>query len=164
MRPRAEKEETENLPVIPCYHRFVNLTTRFTFDAAHRILGHPGKCAYVHGHTYHLEVTVASARLDALGMVMDFDDLRALVRKAVLDRWDHATLLAREDPLVAAIIGVQIEAPEKVVRFKHNPTAEILTREAWEAIRQALPPGVSLLRVRIEETPACSSELTLENP
>src|SRR3989304_5616752 len=68
MRPRAEKEETETLPVIPCYHRFVNLTTRFTFDAAHRILGHPGKCAYLHGHTYHLEVTVASARLDAPGV------------------------------------------------------------------------------------------------
>src|SRR3989304_5953213 len=150
MRPRAEKEETENLPVIPCYHRFVNLTTRFTFDAAHRILAHPGKCAYLHGHTYHLEVTVASARLDALGLVMDFDDPRAL--------------LAREDPLVAAISGVQTEAPEKVVRFKQNPTAEILTREAWEAICQALPPGVSLLRVRIEETPACSSELTLETP
>ena len=141
----------------------MHLTTRFTFDAAHRILGHPGKCAYLHGHTYHLEVTVASARLDALGMVMDFDDLRALVRKAVLDRWDHATLLAREDPLVPAIIGVQTEAPEKVVRFKQNPTAEILTREAWEAIRQALPPQVSLLRVKIEETPACSSELTSDS-
>ncbi|MEK7709340.1 MAG: 6-carboxytetrahydropterin synthase, partial [candidate division NC10 bacterium] len=73
------------------------------------------------------------------------------------------TLLAREDPLVAAVIGVQPEAPEKVVRFKQNPTAEILTREAWEAIRQALPPAVSLLRVRIEETPACSSELTSES-
>ncbi len=135
----------------------MNLATRFTFDAAHRILGHPGKCAFLHGHTYHLEVTVGAARLDALGMVMDFDDLRALVRKAILDRWDHATLLAREDPLVPA------EAPEKVVRFRQNPTAEILTREAWEAIRQALPPDVSLLRVKIEETPACSSELTSDN-
>lgn len=60
----------------------MNLTSRFTFDAAHRIPGHPGKCAYLHGHTYHLEVTVGSERLDALEMVMDFDDLRALVRKA----------------------------------------------------------------------------------
>ncbi len=141
----------------------MNLTTRFTFDAAHRILGHPGKCGYLHGHTYHLEVTVASERLDALGMVMDFDDLRALVRKAVLDRWDHATLLGEQDPLVPAIIGVQMEAPEKVVRFKQNPTAEILTRRAWEAIRQTLPPSVSLLRVKIDETPACSSELTSES-
>lgn len=140
----------------------MNLTTRFTFDAAHRILGHPGKCAYLHGHTYHLEVTVTSGGLDALGMIVDFDDLRALVRKAVLDRWDHATLLSAEDPLVPAITGVQAEAPEKVVRLKNNPTAEVLTREAWQAISQALPPGLSLLRVKVEETPACSSELTAD--
>ncbi len=141
----------------------MNLTTRFTFDAAHRILGHPGKCAYLHGHTYHLEVTVTAARLDALGMVMDFDDLRALVRKIVLDRWDHATLLTAEDPLAPAISSVQAEAPEKVVRLKNNPTAEVLTREAWEAISRALPVGVRLLRVKVEETPACSSELTAES-
>lgn len=140
----------------------MNLISRFTFDAAHRILGHPGKCAYLHGHTYHLEVTIGAARLDALGMVMDFDDLRALVRKAVLQRWDHATLLSELDPLVSAISAVQAEAPEKVVSFPQNPTAEILTREAWEAIRQALPPDVSLLRVKIEETPTCSSELTAD--
>jgi len=141
----------------------MNLTTRFTFDAAHRILGHPGKCAYLHGHTYYLEVTVTAARLDALGMVMDFDDLRALVRKIVLDRWDHATLLTAEDPLAPAISSIQAEAPEKVVRLKNNPTAEVLTREAWEAISRALPPGVRLLRVKVEETPACSSELTAES-
>ena len=142
----------------------MNLTTRFTFDAAHRILGHPGKCAYLHGHTYHLEVTVTAERLDPLGMVIDFDDFRALVRKAVLDRWDHATLLSGEDPLVPAISTVQAEAPDKVVSFRNNPTAEVLTREAWQTIGQALPSGLRLLRLRIEETPACSSELSANNP
>lgn len=142
----------------------MNLTVRSSFDAAHRILGHPGKCAYLHGHTYHVEVTVAAARLDPLGMVIDFDDLRALVRKAVLDRWDHATLLVERDPLVPAILGVQAEAPEKVVRLPQNPTVEVLTCEAWQAIRGALPPEVRLVRLRIEETPACSSELGSEGP
>ncbi len=140
----------------------MRVTSRFTFDAAHRILGHAGKCAYLHGHTYHLEVTVAAPQLDALGMVIDFDDLKALVRKAILERWDHATLLSQQDPLVSAISSVQAEAPERVVCFANNPTAEVLTREAWQAISQALPPGLSLLRVKIEETPACSSELTAD--
>ncbi len=138
----------------------MRLTSEFTFDAAHRILGHPGKCAYLHGHTYHLEVTVSAERLDRLGMVIDFDDFRALVKKAVLDRWDHATLLWSEDPLAPAIERIQAEAPEKVVRLSGNPTAEILTREAWQAIRLSLPKDVSLERVAIKETPACSSELT----
>lgn len=138
----------------------MRLSAEFTFEAAHRILGHPGKCAYLHGHTYHLEVTVSAERLDPLGMVIDFDDLRALVKKAVLDRWDHAALLWSEDPLVPAIERIQAEAPEKVVRLSGNPTAEILTREAWQAIRLSLPQDVSLERVAIKETPACSSELT----
>ncbi len=138
----------------------MRLSAEFTFDAAHRILGHPGKCAYLHGHTYHLEVTVSAERLDRLGMVIDFDELRALVKKAVLDRWDHATLLWSEDPLVPAIERIQAEAPEKVVRLSGNPTAEILTREAWQAIHLSLPKDVSLERVAIKETPACSSELT----
>jgi 6-pyruvoyltetrahydropterin/6-carboxytetrahydropterin synthase len=138
----------------------MRLSAEFTFDAAHRILGHPGKCAYLHGHTYHLEVTVSAERLDRLGMVIDFDDFRALVKKAVLDRWDHATLLWSEDPLAPAIERIQAEAPEKVVRLFGNPTAEILTREAWQAIHLSLPKDVSLERVAIKETPACSSELT----
>ncbi|MBI4608943.1 MAG: 6-carboxytetrahydropterin synthase QueD [Candidatus Rokubacteria bacterium] len=140
----------------------MRLSTEFTFDAAHRILGHPGKCAFLHGHTYHLEVTVGAENLDRLGMIIDFDDLRTIVRKAVLDQWDHATLLSAEDPLCAAIERVQAEAPEKVVRLDGNPTAEILTREAWRAIGSALPRGISLERVAIRETPTCSSELTRE--
>jgi len=50
-----------------------------------------------------------------------------------------------------------------VVCFKHNPTAEILTRQAWEAICQVLPANLRLFRVKIEETPECSSELISEN-
>jgi 6-pyruvoyltetrahydropterin/6-carboxytetrahydropterin synthase len=138
----------------------MNLTRRFQFDAAHRILGHTGKCAYLHGHTYYLEVTVGAEQLDGLGMVMDFDDLRTLVQRAVLNQWDHTTLLAAHDPLVPAIVGVQTDAPERVVRFKENPTAEVMTRHAWLAIRKALPDNLRLVRVRIEETPACYSELT----
>ncbi len=142
----------------------MELTTSYTFDAAHRIRGHPGKCAYLHGHTYHLEATISAAGLDSLGMVMDFDDLRDIVRKAVLDRWDHATLLASDDPLVAAIAAVQAEAPDRVVRLPGSPTAEVMTREAWTAIEQALPPGIVLERVAIRETPSCGSAISRSRP
>ena len=138
----------------------MNLQTSYTFDAAHRIRGHAGKCAYLHGHTYHLEVTVTAEALDPLDMVMDFDDLLEVVRKAVLDRWDHATLLAADDPLAPAIVAVQGEVPERVVRLDGNPTAELLTREAWNAIERALPAHVSLERVGVRETPMCGAFLT----
>lgn len=138
----------------------MEVTVSYAFDAAHRIRGHPGKCAYLHGHTYRLEVTVSAESLDPLGMVMDFDDLDQVLRKAVLEHWDHATLLAQDDPLAAAIAGVQAEAPDRVVRVPGPPTAEVMTRLAWEAIERALPPRVTLERVAIHETPRSSSART----
>lgn len=142
----------------------MNLQVSYAFDAAHRIRGHAGKCAYLHGHTYHLEVTVTAEALDPLDMVMDFDDLREVVRKAVLDRWDHATLLADDDPLAEAIAAVQHEAPDRVVRLDGHPTAERLTREAWNAIERALPAHVRLERVAIRETPTSGSVLARPRP
>ncbi len=142
----------------------MELTTSYSFDAAHRIPGHPGKCAYLHGHTYHLEVTIGAKRLDPLGMVMDFDDLRDIVRKAVLDSWDHATLLAPDDPLGPAISAVQSEAPDRVVILRGMPTVEVMTREAWNAIERVLPPGIDLERVAIRETPSCGSAITRSRP
>ena len=138
----------------------MDLTTSYVFDAAHRIAGHPGKCAWLHGHTYHLEVTVSSPTLNPLGMVMDFDDLGDVVRKAVLDLWDHATLLAADDPLGPAIAAVQHQAPDRVVRLPGQPTAEVLTREAWTRLESGLPAGITLERVAIRETPSCGSAIS----
>jgi len=138
----------------------MDLTTSYVFDAAHRIAGHPGKCAWLHGHTYHLDVTVSSPTLNSLGMVMDFDDLGDAVRKAVLELWDHATLLATDDPLGPAISAIQREAPERVVLLPGQPTAEVLTREAWTRIESRLPAGVTLERVAIRETPSCGSAIS----
>jgi 6-pyruvoyltetrahydropterin/6-carboxytetrahydropterin synthase len=138
----------------------MDLTTSYVFDAAHRIAGHPGKCAWLHGHTYHLDVTVSSPALNPLGMVMDFDDLADAVRKAVLERWDHATLLAADDPLGPAISAVQREAPDRVVLLPGQPTAEVLTREAWTRLESRLPAGITLERVAIRETPSCGSAMS----
>jgi len=138
----------------------MDLTTSYVFDAAQRIAGHPGKCAWLHGHTYHLEVTVSSPTLNPLGMVMDFDDLRDAVRKAVLDLWDHSTLLAADDPLGPAISAVQREAPDRVVLLPGQPTAEVLTREAWTRLERQLPTGIALERVAIRETPTCGSAIS----
>jgi len=137
----------------------MKLSVEFSFDAAHRIMGHGGKCAWLHGHTYRLGVTVQAETLNRLGMVMDFDDLKALVEKRVLSRWDHATLLREDDPLVPAIIRVQAEAPQKVITFPQNPTAEVLAQAAAEALASALPSGVRLARLTVWESPACASEV-----
>jgi 6-pyruvoyltetrahydropterin/6-carboxytetrahydropterin synthase len=130
----------------------------FTFHAAHRLLGHRGLCGWLHGHTYRLGVVVEGDRLDALGMLIDFDDLAALVHAAVLDRWDHAALLHRDDPLVPAVASVQSGAPDRLVLLAENPSAEVLAREAYAAIAKRLPEGVRLATVTVWETATSSSE------
>lgn len=72
----------------------VTLTSRWTFDSAHRLEGHPGKCSELHGHTYQLEVTVRrwDRCLTESGMVVDFGELDDIVRSLVLDPLDHAFL------------------------------------------------------------------------
>lgn len=141
----------------------MELHTAYDFDAAHRIRGHPGKCAHLHGHTYRLEVTVSAPALGRLDMVMDFDALEHVVRRAILDVWDHATLLAADDPLADAIAAVQAEAPDRVVRLPGLPTGEVMAREAWQAIDRSLPSHVGLERVLIRETPRCAAVYTRDD-
>src|SRR5580704_11307035 len=73
----------------------VQIRKLFHFEAAHVLPHHPGKCRRLHGHSYRLEVAVdGPLREDgpARGMVLDFDELATIVRPAILDRLDHASL------------------------------------------------------------------------
>jgi 6-pyruvoyltetrahydropterin/6-carboxytetrahydropterin synthase len=60
----------------------------FSFAAAHAIRGHTRGCQNLHGHNYRLRVHLAAERLDPLGMVLDFADLKAIVQE-ILAPFDH---------------------------------------------------------------------------
>lgn len=62
----------------------------FYFDASHFLPDYRGKCERVHGHTYRLDVTV-KGKLKR-GMVMDFEDLKKVVERRVLNKLDHKNL------------------------------------------------------------------------
>lgn len=61
----------------------------FKFDAAHNLIHYHGKCERLHGHTYHLRVTL-EGRPDGEGMIMDFTELKGAVKELVLSKLDHA--------------------------------------------------------------------------
>jgi hypothetical protein len=56
------------------------VTRSFTFDAAHVLPWHPGRCRNLHGHTYRVEVSIEGP-LGPHGIVTDFADLDAVVRR-----------------------------------------------------------------------------------
>jgi 6-pyruvoyltetrahydropterin/6-carboxytetrahydropterin synthase len=63
----------------------------FTFAAGHFIVGHAGECARPHGHNYRVRVILLAQELDAIGMVLDFADLKRIVGE-ILQPFDHRML------------------------------------------------------------------------
>jgi 6-pyruvoyltetrahydropterin/6-carboxytetrahydropterin synthase len=73
----------------------VLIRKQFTFEAAHVLPFHKGKCSRLHGHSYRLEVTVTGPLREIgsdAGMVMDFGDLSTVVKREVLEKLDHQYL------------------------------------------------------------------------
>lgn len=63
----------------------------FAFAAAHHIPDHPGKCRHLHGHNYRIRVFMAAEKLDAIGMVIDFSKIKAMM-KDVVGHFDHRVI------------------------------------------------------------------------
>ncbi|PKQ28514.1 MAG: 6-carboxytetrahydropterin synthase QueD [Candidatus Anoxymicrobium japonicum] len=61
------------------------------FSAAHKLEGHPGKCARLHGHTWSVQAVFSSLETDHEGMVMDFDRVEAMLDE-VIGPCDHQYL------------------------------------------------------------------------
>jgi 6-pyruvoyltetrahydropterin/6-carboxytetrahydropterin synthase len=106
----------------------------FTFAAAHAIRGHRRGCQNLHGHNYRVRVAVAAERLDPLGMVIDFADLKAITEE-VVGRFDHSVI--NDHPPFDA---------------ERNTTAEELARWVYEEVARRLPPDRAVARVEIWET------------
>ncbi|MCX7941986.1 MAG: 6-carboxytetrahydropterin synthase QueD [Dictyoglomaceae bacterium] len=64
---------------------------KFKFNSAHNLLSYKGKCERLHGHTYEL-VIVVKGYPDKEGMIIDFLELKELVKKEVIDILDHSYL------------------------------------------------------------------------
>ena len=123
------------------------ITKAIEFCYGHRIAGHDGKCRYLHGHNGLLEVDVESRRLDELGMVMDFGDVRDLVKCWIDANIDHRMVLYREDPVVPALTEMQ----EPLYLMDENPTAENISRHIYVQAREL---GLDVSEVRLWETPS----------
>jgi 6-pyruvoyltetrahydropterin/6-carboxytetrahydropterin synthase len=107
------------------------VTCKYEFCAAHRILGHEGKCKFLHGHNYLLELTLGceSNDLDKLGMVIDFSDVKSILFKWIDDEWDHNTILQTGDPLLKGKLLTFAEHNGRPpFLFGDPPTAEAMTR------------------------------------
>lgn len=123
------------------------VTKTVDFCYGHRLLEYDGKCKHLHGHNGLLEVDLEAGSLDSLGMVMDFTQVRDIVKDWVDENLDHKMLLRRDDP-VAQILK---DLGEPVYLLDGNPTAENI---AMHIYHQAHNQGLEVAEIRLWESPS----------
>jgi 6-pyruvoyltetrahydropterin/6-carboxytetrahydropterin synthase len=138
----------------------MQITTRLEFDAGHRIPNHKSQCRNLHGHRYALEITLSGdiinqSKASENGMVMDFSDVKKIAKESVVDVWDHAFLVHKDDRSVLDFLN---SLPNhKTVVFSSVPTAENMAAEAYKILRSQYKDTygnhLKLERVRLYETP-----------
>ena len=140
----------------------MKVTRRLEFDAGHRIPHHASHCRNLHGHRYVIEVTLAGEPVtvrDAAeeGMVLDFSDIKLIVGREIVDRWDHAFLVHEADDAVRRFLESMPD--HKTVVLPLVPTAENLARIAFDTLKPIFEGSygqrLRLERVRLYETPNC---------
>lgn len=130
-----------------------SVTKRIEFCYGHRLLNYDGVCRHLHGHNAMVELDIAAETLDALNMVVDFSEVKRLVKSWIDQELDHKMILRNDDPLVPVL---QAQG-EPVVLIDSNPTAERLARLIYE---QARAMGFNVTEVRFWETPSSCATYT----
>jgi len=143
----------------------IRITKEFSFEAAHALNGYDGPCRSIHGHSYQLSVTVTGipdtdARSPRRGMIMDFSELKQIMKHEVIDRMDHALILPSD--LDIGDLTRLGETFSKVIVVDYQPTSENLLIDFADRIRHALPEGVRLHSMKLRETATSYAEWIAE--
>lgn len=133
----------------------VRVTKAFSFEMAHALQGYLGKCAHIHGHSYHLTVTVVGKTITEednpnLGMVMDFSDLKRMVYEEIIHPFDHALVLKETDPLIALL--EKEGKHQQLLKVSFQPTCENLLLEFVKRLSGRITAPLSLHSLTLQET------------
>ena len=139
----------------------IRVTKEFRFEMAHALWNYDGPCRNVHGHSYILYVTISGRPLSnpdepRNGMVIDFGDLKKIVKKNIVDRFDHSLMVSGFAP------ADTIEAYKKhfgnVIVSTYQPTCENLVADIAAIITPLIPGGISLHSIKLYETATSFAE------
>ncbi|TCV14073.1 6-pyruvoyltetrahydropterin/6-carboxytetrahydropterin synthase [Sphingobacterium alimentarium] len=125
-------------------------------SCGHRVVGHEGKCRFLHGHNYRIHFEVAAEELDEIGRVLDFSVIKEKLCMWLEDHYDHKFLIWSNDPMLEEL---QKLTAESLVIVPFNPTAENIAKHLVEVVAPQQLQGTScrLIRCKVEETQKCSA-------
>lgn len=110
----------------------------------------------MHGHSYKLSVTVKGKPINDInhpknGMVVDFGDIKTIVKSEIVDVWDHAVLINANSPHKE--LGEDLESKgHKVIYCSFQPTCENMLYEIATKIKAKLPVEIELAYLKLHET------------
>ncbi len=144
----------------------IRITKKFDFEMAHALWNYDGACKNIHGHSYKLFVTVRGEPLNEEnqvknGMVMDFGDLKKIVREQIVNRFDHSVVVSERAP--HDFIGRVEQMFEKYMLTPFQPTSENMLLFFAEILNKALPSEVELVALRLYETETSYAEWLKED-
>ena len=144
----------------------IRITKEFKFEMAHALKNYDGLCRNIHGHSYELKVTIAGTPVTdeknpKNGMVMDFGDLKKIVREIIVDVFDHALVLNNKYP--ESISAELKNTFDKVIFLDYQPTSELMIVDFAARIKSRLPKHVQLKYLLLRETVTSYAEWYAED-
>ena len=140
----------------------IRITKQFNFETGHALFGYDGKCRNVHGHSYKLSVTVIGQPIIdtshvKLGMVIDFSDLKKIVKEEIVDQFDHATVFNKNTPHVE-LAKELMDRGHSVILADYQPTSENMVIDFAAKIKARLPENIKLHSLKLQETDTSFAE------
>jgi 6-pyruvoyltetrahydropterin/6-carboxytetrahydropterin synthase len=139
----------------------IRVTKEFSFEMAHVLWNYDGPCRNVHGHSYRLFVTLFGKPIEdevnpKNGMVIDFSDLKKIVKREIVDVFDHSVVVSRhfdkeKTNIFSGLFG-------NTVLVDYQPTCENLVSDFAGRISGLLPRGIRLHSLKLYETATSYAE------
>ena len=134
----------------------IRLTKSFSFETGHALYGYDGKCKNIHGHSYKLYVTVIGQPISdsenvKYGMVIDFGDLKKIVKEEIVDVFDHATVFNKNTPHYELAMELKTRG-HNVLLVDYQPTSEMMVIDFAQKIQRLLPQHIQLHSLKLQET------------
>ena len=140
----------------------IRITKQFSFETGHALYGYDGKCKNVHGHSYKLSVTVIGQPITdtsnvKFGMVIDFSDLKKIVKEEIVDVFDHATVFNKNTPHIELAAELKNRG-HHVILVNYQPTSENMVTDFAQKIKNRLPNNIALHSLKLQETETSFAE------
>ena len=132
----------------------IRITKQFTFETGHALYGYDGKCKNVHGHSYKLSVTIIGKPITdtsnvKFGMVIDFSDLKKIVKEEIVDIFDHATVFNQNTPHIELAAELKNRG-HHVILVDYQPTSENMVIDFAKKIKSRFPKDIQLHSLKLQ--------------